>query len=97
MRLRIAALALTLTLAGQTAFASQDCVTGCGTSEPCYDGYCVDAGWWEPCGDLWVIVQQCQPNTPAAQQTPFNSSASLFAKAPTCQPEGQGEATVLAH
>ncbi|MBW8873956.1 MAG: hypothetical protein JF614_03255 [Acidobacteria bacterium] len=66
MKLLIAALALSLTVFGQTAFAFESCVTGCWTSEPCYDGYCEDTGQLVGCGDLWAIVQECRPYSLAA-------------------------------
>jgi len=101
MKLRIAILVLTLilALAGQAAFAVEDCVTGCWTYEPC-DGHCEYTGEWEGCGDLWALIQVCVPNDPGAQQALGSSSVDPAATLagtsprPSWHPGGQAPAAL---
>ena len=60
MKPRISLLFLALALAAPLAAFADNCVTGCGATEPC-DGYCVDLGRYEDCstGET-VILQYCQ-------------------------------------
>lgn len=74
MRPLIAALALSLTVFGQTAFAVDECRTSCTTTEFC-DGYCEQVGL-EYCDPWWAILEVCQPfNQSALQELGTSSTA----------------------
>jgi hypothetical protein len=74
MRLLIAALALSLTVLGQTAFAVDTCRLDCTTTIEC-DGFCEQVGW-EYCDPWWAIIEVCQPFDQAALQELDTSSAT---------------------